>query len=641
MAFEYKLIDNAGTRARKETVVEMGRMAMVVPAMRNISYVSSVVTANPAGLPVPNASPSLIETTGSMDAGTYLYAVTYYDSDTNTERTASESRGSATREITTSGGSDGVRVILPSVSNHVTNSRLGASVGGRFRVYRSQAGGTVLLRTASTAITTSSVTDTNSDATIAARDDLKVDTQAYSPPVADTYGFTVKHGSRVFMMGPARYYDFNSDYARRATWSIVDSIDAFPSANVVDLPTGQGGPIRSAGAQGDSLIVYQEEGIWLWLYKTDPDGLTGDGSLQQVNTTRGCLTFKTLVNIDGSHFVMDRNGWFLYRGGQTVVDMTDPIRPLLDRINWEQKAQFSGAADDTFAYWSVALDDDDECKYLVVLDVKRFQAGQPVWWVWHMPMGVRDMTTYEEPYKQETNTEIPMLAQKRVVFLSSKGVAFVMNYGLRDGIADELTATGYLTSASSSTAFTDTAATFQSSTSFLNVRGAYVKFDDPAATDRYYISSTAKTVLYTGGIGTTLAKSTAYTIGGVKTEWQTGWMDMGTLDKKIGLGMEVSFEPNAVSFPVRMSIARDRSGFGAHRTSTTQTGWSVDSNSPNYLNVDMGGNNASNGRTGLTEVPVGGKNFNEASVKFHSDRVDSPWVINGFQIKPRNRKSDR
>jgi len=225
--------------------------------------------------------------------------------------------------------------------------------------------------------------------------------------------------------------------------------------------------------------------------------------------------------------------------------------------------------------------------------------------------------------------------------MSTKGVAFVMNYGLRDGIADELTATGYLTSASSSTAFTDTAAIFQSSTSFLNVRGAYVKFDDLIATDRYYISSTTKTAFYTAGIGTTLAKSTAYTIGGIQTEWQTGWMDMGSLDKKIGLGMEISFEPNAVTFPVRMSVARDRAGFGSHRTSITQTGWSVDSNVPNYLNVDMGGNNASNGRTGLTEVPVGGKNFNEVSVKFHSDRVDAPWVINGFQIKPRSRKSDR
>ena len=627
--------------SRKQTVAELNDLAIVLPRARTISHRGTKV--NDHGIPIPTGTMANSTIAGSL-TGTYLFGFTFYDPDYDAE--------SAPRSLTSAAlTAQTKRFNVRSLTS--TNTRV-----KRIRGYRSLAGGNVLflaLETSTIGLGTASATSTvrfnMSDATISANDTLKIATQAKRVIPRDKYGMAIRHGVRLFPAAPANYYGkmFTSSTAPRAyaegsitanrvIWSEADSADAFPSDNAVNV--GGTDPNRSLRGIGDAIAVFKDNETFLWIYRDDPDGNTGDGSIQNMFTGRGAITFKAAINVDGKLFVMDRRGWYEYGGGQATLDITDEIRPLLERINWAVSAEISGTFDDDRIYWSLPLDGATECYHVLVLDRIAYQANQGAyWWLYYYPMGVRDLDSHingRDPYSVARGLSGMRLAAA----ITSNGDEMVLSKGYRDGAHPNWTAEGVTSAAAAKTFRKLGGGLFKSSN--IDARGCMVKFDDDRRPDPLLIASaTSLTFTLAASLGANIAAGTAYTIGGIKAYWKSPNLDFGTPhDKKNGFGIDLRFVPQGINNRARMKVMADRRGPEIVVKSTTQTGWRATRNK-DFVEFDTGGTFASNGRTGFVELPMHSRNWCETQIEIGSSNVDNPWRLSGMVIRQKANKTNR
>ena len=627
--------------SRKQTVAELNDLAIVLPRAKTISNRGTKV--NDHGIPIANGTMANSTVSGSL-TGTYLFGVTFYDPDYDAD--------GAPRSLTSAALTNQTkRFNVRSLTT--TNTRV-----KRLRFWRSLAGGNVLFlahETSTIGLGTASAVSTvrlnMSDATISANDTLKIGSQAKRVIPRDKYGFGIRHGQRIFAFAPANYYGkmFSSSSAsraygdgsitaNRAIWSEADSADAFPSDNAVNI--GPTLPHRSARGIGDAVAVMQDSETYLWIYRDDPDGNTGDGSIQNMFTGRGAISFKGCINVDGKLFVMDRRGWYEYGGGQATLDITDEIRPMLDRINWAEAAQISGTYDDERIYFFVPLDGDTECKHALVIDRVAYQANQGAyWWLYHYPMGVRDSDSYingRDPYSVARGLSGVRLA---AVQTTDSG-EMILSRAYRDGAHPNWSAEGYTSAAASMTFRKGGGGLFKSSN--IDARGCMVKFDHDRLPNALLIASaTSLAFTLSASLGFSLPKSTAYTIGGIKAYWRSPQLDFGTPhDKKNGFGMDLRFKPQAINNRARVTTLADRRGPEINTASTVQTGWRA-TRFKDYVQFDTGGTFDSNGRTGFIELPIQTRNWSELQVEIGSSNVDNPWRVTGMSIRQKANKTNR
>lgn len=662
------------SRSYKLTAAELNNQVVVVPP--GITLSKAATTHNPTGLPIPNPPPSAVEagSAGSL-TGVYLYAISYVDSTTGTN-------GAPSSTVQVTATSNKVSLVFTSLTNAGSNSRVNA-----IDIWRTLGGGNVLFWAKRVAHTAGNWVDSLSDARISANDTLKVYNQAHRQLPQNTYAFAVTHGRRIFVFGDPNYPGLNSTNpaarwpgiaqsraqvavgtpafaavtqhagagvagvtavahrpgttfyigkGNQARWCESDNPDAWPTDNLADI--GGPEPVRSAVALGNALIVAKEKQLFQWLYRNDPDKNTGDGSIYDMEVGRGAVAFKSMLNVDGGVFALDQKGIYQYRGGQSIFELAEAIKPVFERINWRHAAQISSAYDDKRVYWSVPLDGENECRYLVVLDRLAFESGRGVrWWLWYVPMGVRDMSTGY--IGTDADSVMFGIAGKRIAcIITAAGYEYFIADVYRDGVHPELTAVG-TTSTVSSTVFGG--GTFLSGNN--DVLGAPVWFRHDKFKGTYIVQSCAATnfVIAGGSLGSTVPAGTSFVIGGIASWWKSRYFAaQSPHDKKTGYGLDIEYFPVGKNAQFNAWMTGDRLANVINSRSSDHTGWATRKYDDTIL-VDTGGALRSHGRTGFVEIPAHIHDYGQMQIGAGHSNVDTVYFITGFAVSERSKKVNR
>ena len=619
---------NISNYPRKDTVAVLEGVAITLPdwkVLRTDGRVDDVGIPKPVS--VPTAAVGSSGTPGTVPDGDYQYKVVYKDSETGFY-----GEGSDTFTVTVT--DDEIDIDLSPLTNHAAHSGV-----DKIAIYRTLNGGTLLFYVDEVAIGTQSYTDDKSDAEISVNDNLQVAEQSFKVPAKDTFGNIVRAKNHLMAFGAADYWNDASVYRNKVAWCGIETQtgipfpEGWPDENVGTVQNG-GEHLRSGRMLGDVFILMEEAEIWMWTWvDDDPDTENGSGNMEPVGAGRGTVTFKTLIDVDGELWSMDRQGFFNYKGGQSIAPVEEPVRREFDRINWRQAAQFHGAYDAKRIYWFVALDEDDECNYAFVLDRASLKTGKGLrWWLHHYPQGARDSTSYIAG--NSSGGEQHGFAGKRVVqIITTEGHEQIITEGaFLDGVSPDLTNSG-ATGGASAQVFTPAAGTYASGNATL--AGTYVRFDHPSTPEPLLIaSSTATTFTLKTALSASLPAGTTFTIGYIHGYWRSGQLDAGGPETmKDFNSIAVVTNPMPLEAEIRVVTRSNRRGeFVSGKTEAQRTGYGLTQYLPGAALRTGGRLRGTGNRTGYQEVPVHGQDGRYITVEFQ-DQSAYPWEVVGYYLQ--------
>jgi hypothetical protein len=609
--------------ARKDTVAVLDGVAVVAPEMRTIRESGAV---NVLGIPKPANAPTAAAGAAGNPDGAYIYKVTFKDS---TKGYFGE--GSDTFSITVA--SQKVVIDLTPITNEADHSEVDI-----LQIWRSLAGGTILFLVDEIAIPlAASYTDDASDASISVNDTLPVAEQAYKFLSADTFGWVVRTKDRLMFGGSRNYYE-NHTTRNQCAWTPVEPnsgipfVEAVPDENYGTFENG-GKHLRGGTMLGDVFVVFEDDEIWNWVWIDNPDTQVGNGSLAPMGIGRGTVAFKTIVNADGDVWSMDMQGFFNYRGGQSITDVTEPIVEEFKRINWNERAQFHGAYDDKRIYFFVALDADTECKHVFVLDRKSVQASKGIrWWLYKLPQGVRD-SCVDTLGDSNENEDFNLSGRKVVRIITPAGYEGMILEGVyTDMVHPEITKEGDIDSASAQV-MTMAAGTFKVDNATL--AGVFVEFDHPSTPEPLEIaSSTATTFTLKTALSAALPAGTTFKLGLIKGHWTSGQLDAGGPEAmKHYTGVGVVVNPLPEEGEIRVVTRNGRLGeFVSGVDETNRTGYELEQYKPGTVLKTGGRSRGTGNRDGYKEVPVHGRDGRYIEVEIQ-DESYLPWELVGYYVK--------
>lgn len=614
---------------RKDTVAVLEGVAIMLPEWKVIRTNGKV---DDVGIPKPTAAPTAAVgsagTAGEVPNGEYRYKVTYKTSE------GFYGEGSDTFTVDTAGGDNEIDIDLSNLTNFRAHSAI-----THIQIWRTQAGGTILFYVDEVVFGTQSFTDDNSDAAISVNNTLQVAEQAFIAPTKNTYGNIVKARNRLIAFGAANYWDDASEYRNKVAWSGLNEEtglpmpEGWPAENEGTIQNN-GEHLRSGAMLGDTFYLFEENEIWAWVWIDNPDPETGNGNVEPMGTARGAVTFKSLINVDGDLWSMDRNGFFNYKGGQNIAPIEEPVKEEFDRINWRQVAQFHGSYDDKRIYWFVALDEDEECNYAFVLDRQSIKTGKGLrWWLYHYPQGARDSTSYI--VGNSSGGEQHGLAGRRVVqIITAQGHEQYLVEGVfLDSVHPGLTTSGAINGAANQV-FTPAAGTYLSGNA--NLAGCFVRFDHPSTPEPLLIaSSTTTTFTLKTALGANLPDGTTFTIGRIHGYWRSGQLDAGGPEMmKHFEAVAVVTNPRPLEGEIRIVTRTSRRGeFVAGKTENNRTGYRMVEYEPGSILKTGGRTGTTGNRDGYKEVPVHNKDGRYMEIEVQDDGTPYPWGLVGYYVQ--------
>jgi hypothetical protein len=585
---------------------------------------------NAGGILVPNAAPGAsLGAAGNVD-GTVDYAVTLYDSTRDVE-------GNPSSTVQIVATNDQVQIDLTPITNEATNTRV-----THFRIYRTLGAGStgVFYFLAQVTIATTGYTDNSADATISANDSLLTDNDA---PVIDTYGTVKAHKSYLWRIGGYNPLG-GTAYDHRAAWGKVGNGDVIPALNIVDITPGMHGRLVGAEDCGDALIFYKEFGIFELHYDSNPSGVFGDGFGKMMNSQRGALNQRCIVNVQGTHFVMDASGVYVNAGGTAQREISRPLDAYWKRINWNAHPWFWGSCDEMAIYFAVALDDDTLPRHVFVFDLSVYHAGQPgVWTVYEYDQALVDGARQRFGWSGAA-AMYGMHGATVVEVITEYGHTGYLRAGYRDMVDPLLTATGTVGSSASTTTFVASSGTFtrtndNSDTS--DVRGAMVYFklqdaDMPVSgwTRPFRVTAVSgTTITFDPAAPTTIPAGTQFVIGRIPNAriatpvmgGDTPWAS------KRNARVALEFLPCGMPVSVRLYNSLDRkaalpAGF------TSDAGAIEHTQYDQGVVVQMGGALLDGGRIGVLATPPAGQGWRTLQVILEASDVDCPAAIDGIFV---------
>lgn len=598
----------------KQTAARVGRVIDVFPSCKSITestHLSGTFdTFNDAGIPVPDAALALTSgAAGLMSGDRACYAV-FRDNDRNVI-----GNPSPISNTLSSLSSKQIDIDLTPITNEYDNTRttyidiyVNLSTGGSVYYYV-----TTVVR--GTAAVTINVTD----ATIQANDTLELDNDA---PAAETYGAVVSHKGFTFLVGP--HSDVVSEYEDDWTYSKVNSADQFPALNRTKAEPGMYGRLNIAVPTGDALIFYKERAIYELHFDQDPSGIFGDGYAKTVNTHRGTVNKRTVANVQGVHFVMDRLGIYVFSGGTAYREIGTKLHHYWNRINWARKEWFTAVVGPDRVVFFVALDNETECKYAFVLDLNAwYSRSEANWYVYRTDQGIRDACNWMVG-NGAAAIDNGMSWTPTVALLTEYGYTGYLAAGYRDMVDPLLTATGTTTSAGTTTTFVDSGATWQRTNaagSTVNPVGAYVRFINPNAdrpgsadwSQAYRVtgySGTGPTLTFTPAAPENVPSGTTYVIGAIPEAVMKSPVysfDVPFRKKRIArIGVE--FQPGGTEHYVNMQLYADRRITSLTRETRSTSQYDSTDRLPG-VNLKLGGSATTGGRVGAHAEPGPGRAF--------------------------------
>lgn len=622
----------------KPTVARVNRVILTMPGSR--AYTESTLhsgdfdTENAAGIVTPDNAPGAATGAAGVLSGTYAYYVTHYDSDRDVESDPSAQSGSV------SPSSQQVTVDLTTITNESANDRV-----THFNIYRNENGGSTYYFVAQVTVATSSYSDNNTDASISANDTLELDND---PPATETYGICKSHKGYMFLAGP--HNDIGgTEYQDDFTWSKIANGDNYPPVNRTKVEPGMYGHVTAVENTGDALIFYKQRAIYELHFDQDPSGVTGDGFGKTVNTHRGCLNKRCCANVQGTHFVLDELGIYIFSGGTQYTEIGKVLKHYWDRINWAKKDWFWAAVDNDRVYFTVALDNDTENYWMFVLDLNAWFAQQPLrWYVYKNDFGLRDGVSWQMGPTGPSSAQVKygMEWARAVAVITEHGYTGIMNAGFRDLVGPELTAEGTTDSGGTTTTFVDSTGTFSATneaSSTVDVKGCFVRFKDvnadkPGNTDwsgPYRITGVSGgTVTFTPAAPAAVPSGTDYVIGAMPDSILES--PIYTFEKpnagKRAARLGVEFQPLSTEKKVGLQVALDRRA--AQLAMVTEDSGHFESTKWDQGVEILIGGGPDAGRRGAAAAGVSGDGFR--SMQFILDgnlKVDTPAVIDSVMIE--------
>lgn len=629
----------SGVTAR-QFAARLANVVLIMPACEAITdtpgSLNSLNVKSAGGFLTPNAAPGAAVGAAGALTGDYAYYVTFYDSNTDTEGPPSA------QSVTVTATADRIDIDFTTITNEATNPRV-----THFRLYRNLNGGAIYYRVTTQTIATASYTDNATDASIQSNDTLLLNNTA---PASSTYGFIATHKNFGFMLTPYNQIG-GTDYDHDVTWSKVGNLDAWPSVNRTKVARGQYGILRGFGAVGDVMLLYKDSAIIRWTFDTNPSGTTGDGHSVVVNAERGALNARCVVNAQGTHFVMDTEGIYATRDGETIVELDKPLRKYWKRINWRQRAKFCGVWTDDRVMFSVALDGDTECHHVFVFDLVAHRAERgSVWWVYKYDFGIRDMDRIRTGNSAACQSQ-NLVKRIMPMAIDDHGRLHIMNIGYRDGVHPRLTASGTITTAVDTTHFIDADGVFSTTNAdgnAISVKDMYLHFEWPSTLDQSNGSDEKKAYRITaiGGTGNhqlaftpatpaTLPGGTRYYIGASPDSvYKTPQMSFGdpfTL-KKASI-CEYEMPSGGLPFSIKARVSNDRlAPWEQLDTADSDQSLFTTQEGSQDITLKMGGDFDEYGRRGIGYLPMGGRAFSYAQIELDASTPDSPARIDSYRI---------
>lgn len=572
-------------------------------------------TFNDAGIPAPNAAAVISDGGAGVMSGDRAVYVVLRDS--NRDSIGNPSAISNTLTIT----NRDIDIDLSNITNEASNTR-----ATHFDIYVNlSTGGSIYYYAATVTIATASTTINVSDATLQANDTLETDNDA---PAVETYGSAVEHKGRIFMVGahaPVNAAGFRSvastTYEDDYIWSKASNADQYPLLNRTKVQPGAFGRLMCAVPCGDALIFYKERAISELHFDQDPSGVFGDGYAKLVNTHRGTVNSRTVANVQGQHFVMDRLGIYHFTGGTAYRELATRLRHYWNRINWERAGWFTAAVDLNAVYFSLALDGEDECKWMFVLDLDAWYArGDVNWYVYKTDHGIRDMVSWIIGGGAAA-VDTGLSYTPVVAVLTEYGYTGFMQAGYRDFVDSQLTASGTATGGTTTT-LVDSGATFSrtnDASSTVSVIGAYLRIihpsaDKPGSADwsgPYRITGVSGTTLtFTPAAPANVASGMSYVIGAIPDAVlhspQYGF-DMPHHSKRAA-SVILEFQPGGIEYTAGVQVAMDRRAPQLTRL-TTETAQTVTTDRYQGVQMKLGGALSDGGRVGVHATGSVGHGF--------------------------------
>lgn len=621
----------------KQTTARVGRVINVFPACKSITestHLSGTFdTFNDAGIPVPDAALALTAgSAGVMSGDRAAYAV-FRDSD----RDFIGNPSAISNTLTVS--SKQIVIDLTNITNELDNSRV-----SNIDIYVNlSTGGSIYYYATTVTRGTHSVTINVSDATVQANDTLELDNDA---PVQGQYNAVVPHKGFTFLVGGDGEYE--DDWIN----SKVSSADQFPLLNRVKAEPGMYGRLNIAVPSGDALIFYKERAIYELHFDQDPSGIFGDGYAKTVNTHRGTVNKRTVANVQGVHFAMDRLGVYVFSGGTAYREIGTKLHHYWNRINWARKEWFTAAVGLDRVVFFVALDNETECHYAFVLDLNAWYArSEANWYVYRTDQGIRDACSWIMG-NSAAAIDNGMSWTPTIALITEYGYTGYMAAGYRDFMDPLLTATGTTTTAGTTTTFVDSGATWQRTNdagSTVNPVGAYVRFINPNAdkpgsgdwAQAYRITSysgTGPTLTFTPAAPANVPSGTTYVIGAIpdaQLKSPVYSFDVPFRGKRLArIGIE--FQPGGTENYINMQVHADRRITSLTRETRSTSQYDSTDRLPG-VNLKLGGSATTGGRSGAHAEPAGGRAFRNLQIIlsghiYGGHALDCPGVIDAVLL---------
>lgn len=580
-------------------------------APSNLVYwnLSGAAAFRPAGA-IPASAPTVADNGAGLLNGAYTYFITYYDS-TNDHETNSNATGTAF-----SGASRQSRVTFTDTPPTGITHR---------NVYRNAASGSVWYKIASVVVATGTYDDNLPDASLSTGLGLIPEDNNPPPTLVGVH----RHAARVFGFNGSALY-----------WSEASDPEAWPPLNAANITFDDGYDITALATIGDDLVIFKRIGVSLLGYDDDPlpPSLGGNGWTQPALEERGCLNRFCVAEVNGAVFSMDDEGIYAYFGNRDMADIGRSIQGWLSKRKMELAPWFSCVATKDRIRWFVAMEGDTataanpSTQWAIVLDLESMQGGGgPRWWIEWYAHPIRHASWWRY---QKATTAVPANWMSSAM-LDAKGSTAMLDWMLNDGVTQNLTTSGSVTSSAGTPVVVTASGTYTGSKfNTATVVGLYVIFVNAAGvvSRPWRITAIGANTFTLEGGAVAPNDGDTFHIGSIQTVYDLPVFSAGQpFARKSASYFNIGFVPAPSAFSISVLFNRDRWGFDYAADSTSEGRWLLTVNQT-AVTGRMGGNINSSGGSGVLPVPCGSEAWYVIQPRIYTIIPNSPWQIYAMEF---------
>uniref|UniRef100_A0A6M3XR61 Uncharacterized protein n=1 Tax=viral metagenome TaxID=1070528 RepID=A0A6M3XR61_9ZZZZ len=413
-------------------------------------------------------------------------------------------------------------------------------------------------------------------------------------------------------------------------WSEPDDYENFPASSVRYAEMAGGDPETGCAAINGRGLFFTVRKTFALDFDTYPN--VGWGSLQEISTSVGCLSHRSIQECNGALLWLAEGGFVASTGGNPQF-VSDDIQPLFADVIRDSLGRVRDAfalnwrAEKKYICCVPRAGDSVGCSYAFVCDYSPIP-GEPNyrWSIYsfskEFTCGSMELHTVTETADDGTETtsyyEYPILGDK-------DGYVWTFGVGTADG-PESGTVSGTITAAdtiaTSPTLFTDADASFD--TDGLGLAGMMVTFErasDEEKQELLVASNTGDTLRFDGEWDTwTPAAGDAYWIGGIDSHYETGWSSLGGDAEQKKLHRLVSTYNQESSGEVTVKVYKDFSTTAISLTNEGETSDLTTARDPKRLS----------GAAGFY-----------FKFRWENEKPDQPWTLRAATAVVRDRDEAR